>query len=69
MDHRLLAGTVLAATLGLLVAAPAQAASLQQVSNWMGGVSGLPSDVTIYIYVPDKVAANPPILIHKSLQS
>jgi hypothetical protein len=45
----------------LLTAAPnARAASLQQVSNW--GVPGLPSDVTMYVYVPDKVASNPPIL-------
>jgi len=36
------------------------AASLQQVSNW--GVSGLPADVSMYIYVPDRVATNPPIL-------
>ena len=33
---------------------------MQQVSNW--GVSGLPSDVSMYIYVPDKVVAKPPIL-------
>jgi poly(hydroxyalkanoate) depolymerase family esterase len=44
------------------VAASAEAASLQQVSNWNGGVTGLPSDVSMYIYVPDKVATNPPIL-------
>ena len=40
---------------------PARGASLQKVSNWTGGVS-LPSDVTMYAYVPDKVATNPPIL-------
>ena len=51
---------VLAAALVSLSAASAQAASLQSVSNW--GVSGLPSDVSMYIYVPDKVVANPPIL-------
>ena len=43
------------------LAAPAEAASLQQVSNWTGGTS-FPSDVSMYIYVPDKVATNPPIL-------
>jgi acetylxylan esterase len=53
-------GTVLAAALGLAAARSASAASLQQVSNW--GVSGLPSDVTMYIYVPNNVATNPPIL-------
>ena len=50
------------ATLGLLMAAPsARGASLQMVSgNW--GVSGLPADVRMYIYVPDRRATNPPIL-------
>lgn len=38
----------------------AEAASLQQVSNWAG--PGLPTDVTMFVYVPDKVASNPPIL-------
>src|SRR3954465_10668336 len=51
---------LLAATLALVAARSATAASLQQVSNW--GVSGLPSDVTMYVYVPDRVATNPPIL-------
>ena len=40
---------------------PAQAASLQAVSNW--GASGVPSYISMYIYVPDKVAAKPPILV------
>ena len=44
---------LLIATLGFLATRTAAAASLQQVSNW--GVSGLPSDVTMYIYVPDRV--------------
>jgi poly(hydroxyalkanoate) depolymerase family esterase len=52
----------LIAASGLLVATPGHTASLQQVNNWNGGVSGLPSDVSMYIYVPDKVASNPPIL-------
>ena len=51
---------VLAAAAVSLATASAQAASLQSVSNW--GVSGLPSDVSMYIYVPDKAVANPPIL-------
>ena len=58
--RRVTLGTVLAAALGLAAARSANAASLQQVSNW--GVSGLPSDVTMYIYVPNNVATNPPIL-------
>ena len=45
-------GTALAVTLGILIASPASAASLQKVSNWE--VSGLPSDVTMYAYIPDK---------------
>ena len=49
------------ATLGLLISASAQAASLTTVSGWNGGVT-LPSDVTMSIYVPDKVAANPPLV-------
>jgi acetylxylan esterase len=47
--------------LSSLGSASANAASLQQVSNW--GVAGLPSDVSMYAYVPDKVASNPPILM------
>ncbi|MFL5305300.1 MAG: PHB depolymerase family esterase [Polyangia bacterium] len=41
----------------------AHAAMLLPVNNWTGGVSGLPSDVLMYAYVPDKVVANPPILV------
>jgi poly(hydroxyalkanoate) depolymerase family esterase len=40
--------------------ATANAASLQQVNNW--GVPGLPTDVSMFAYVPDHVAASPPIL-------
>lgn len=38
----------------------ANAASLEQVKN--RGVSSLPADATQYVYVPDEVAAHPPIL-------
>lgn len=48
--------------LGLAAGPAAKAASLQQVSNWTGGVANLPSDVLMYVYVPDKVAVNPPVL-------
>ena len=51
---------ILTVTFVSIAASGAAAASLQQVSNW--GVAGLPSDVTMYVYVPDKVASNPPIL-------
>jgi acetylxylan esterase len=46
--------------LGLPATPSARAASLQEVNNW--GVSGLPADVRMYIYVPDRRATNPPIL-------
>jgi acetylxylan esterase len=62
IQTRRIVGSLLVASLALLGAASAEAASLQQVSNWNGGVTGLPSDVSMYIYVPDKVATNPPIL-------
>lgn len=52
----------LTATFVLTAAFGAAAASLQQVSNWTGGVANLPSDVLMYVYVPDKVATNPPVL-------
>jgi len=52
---------LLSAAFGLCAAAPVRAASLQQVSNW--GATGVPSYIAMYIYVPDKVAANPPILV------
>lgn len=52
---------LLSTVLGWLVARPAEAASLQQVANW--GASGVPSYISMYIYVPDKVATDPPILV------
>jgi poly(hydroxyalkanoate) depolymerase family esterase len=51
---------------GLLAATPARAATPTKVTaDWKGGAS-LPSDVTMYTYVPSKVATNPPLvtLIH-----
>jgi acetylxylan esterase len=53
---------VFAAVIAFAIARAASAASLQQVSNWTGGVANLPSDVLMYVYVPDKVATNPPVL-------
>jgi poly(hydroxyalkanoate) depolymerase family esterase len=51
-----------AAGLGLLVTLPAKAASLQLVtSNW--GTNGMPTNLSMYVYVPDKLATNPPILV------
>ena len=51
----------IASALGLLANRSAAAASLQPVSNW--GASGVPSYISMYIYVPDKLAATPPILV------
>jgi len=51
----------LGATLGVLLSASAHAAQLTTVSGWNGGVN-LPSDVTMSIYVPDKLAAKPPLV-------
>jgi acetylxylan esterase len=49
----------------LLAPASARAASLVKVnqSEWWAGVSGLPSYVNMYIYVPDTPAAKPPIVV------
>src|SRR4051812_433683 len=64
--HRLRARTLAAASLslGLLVPARGWAASLTQVnrSDWAGSVK-LPSYVQMYIYVPDKLATKPPIMV------
>jgi acetylxylan esterase len=52
---------LMATTSGVLVAVPARAASLQQVSS--GWANGVPSYVSMYIYVPDKLATPPPIVV------
>jgi acetylxylan esterase len=51
--------------IALLDAAPAGAASLQQLgqSEWQGGVSGLPAYVNMYLYVPDRLATRPPVVV------
>src|SRR5689334_17263901 len=49
---------------GLLAATPARAASVTKVSPQSAwGASGVPSYVTMYIYVPDTLAEKPPILV------
>ncbi len=50
-------------SLALSAVKPAHAASLQKVEQNVWGVSGLPSYVNMYIYVPDKLATKPPILV------
>jgi hypothetical protein len=44
------AWSLLAACLGLFMALPAKAASLQLVPNW--GASGVPANLSMYVYVP-----------------
>jgi poly(hydroxyalkanoate) depolymerase family esterase len=65
VDNPLRAFILLTATLGLLASAPAQAASLQKIdqSTWWGTVTGLPGYVNMYIYVPDQLGANPPVVV------
>ena len=53
--------SLLAVWLGLFLAPPAKAASLQLVPNW--GASGVPTNLSMYVYVPDNLAPNPPILV------
>lgn len=48
---------------GLLAAAPAQAAQVAQVSRNTWGATGVPNYVNMYIYVPDTLATNPPIVV------
>ena len=48
--------------LGMLSAKPAQAASLSgPITGWASG--GVPTYISMYIYVPDVVAKDPPILV------
>jgi acetylxylan esterase len=51
--------------LGLYVSS-ATGASLQQVSNWGGNPSGL---AAMHIYVPDRLAANPAIIVGVSQET
>jgi acetylxylan esterase len=53
----------LAITLGLIAAAPAQAASLQAVTTSLWSKGDVPTYISMYIYVPNTVATNPPILV------
>jgi len=46
-----------------LLGAPARAATSQKVDQSVWGVSGLPSYVNMYVYVPDQLAAKPPVLV------
>lgn len=67
-QRKLVLSTTLAVSgllaLSSLSASPARAASLTMVSRsiWTNGVN-LPSYLQMYIYVPDKMAARPPIVV------
>jgi len=50
-----------AALLCFATVGSARAATLQPVPSW--GASGVPGYISMYIYVPDRPAANPPILV------
>ncbi len=52
---------LLAACVGLLTPLQTKAASLELVPEW--GASGVPTNVSMYVYVPDSVVENPPILV------
>jgi acetylxylan esterase len=56
---RFSAAVLIAASLATV--APAQAASLEAVPEW--GATGVPTSVSMSIYVPDNVAETPPILV------
>jgi poly(hydroxyalkanoate) depolymerase family esterase len=63
-QHQVLAIATLA--LGLLLAAPLHAGTYSKVdqSTWWAGVSGLPTYVNMYSYVPSTVASKPPIVVY-----
>ncbi|HKP58318.1 MAG TPA: PHB depolymerase family esterase [Polyangiales bacterium] len=61
--HRSASSLSALAALAVFGAAPARAASLQKVEQGTWGVGGLPGYVNMYVYVPDKLASKPPILV------
>ncbi len=50
-----------AALFSIFVITPARAATLQPIASW--GAIGVPSYISMFIYVPDHVASDPPILV------
>ncbi|MFO7178966.1 MAG: PHB depolymerase family esterase, partial [Pseudomonadota bacterium] len=48
---------------GLLVSVSGHSAQVTQVNRNTWGASGVPDYVTMYIYVPDKLATKPPVLV------
>lgn len=61
MKRHLVNMRILTALLGALAGVSAEGASLKKVNDW--GATGVPATVTMHIYVPDKLAEKPPILV------
>jgi acetylxylan esterase len=57
---------IAALSLGLLLAAPVRAGTYGKIdqATWSAGVTGLPSYVNMYSYVPSTVASKPPIVVY-----
>ena len=57
--------TLASISLGLLIATQARAGTYQKVnqSDWWQGVTGLPSYVNMYIFLPTTMATKPPIVV------
>jgi len=53
--------TLLATASGMLVAVPAQAASLELTTGWSN--NDVPTYISMYLYVPNTVATKPPIMV------
>ena len=67
MDHYRNQSLVVASlSIGLLLAGPARAGTYSKVnqSDWQAGVTGLPTYVNMYDYVPSTVASKPPIVVY-----
>ena len=64
--NRILAPALALIFVGLLTADPARAAGYAKVdqSEWQQGVTGLPSYVNMYDYIPSSVASKPPIVVY-----
>jgi len=64
--NRILAFALAVFFVGLLAADPARAAGYAKVdqSEWQQGVTGLPSYVNMYDYIPATVASKPPIVVY-----
>jgi acetylxylan esterase len=57
---------IAALSLGLLLAAPARGGTYSKVdqATWSAGITGFPSYVNMYNFVPNTVASKPPIVVY-----